>query len=43
MWQNLELTFSVRPFDWLRLEAKRSWAAAWIVVGPFDLGIQWGA
>jgi hypothetical protein len=43
MWQNLEFSISFRAFDWWRLEVSRSWAAAWIIIGPIDIGVQWGA
>lgn len=39
---HLAFSVTISPFHWLRLEAKRTWAAAWITIGPVDIGVNWG-
>lgn len=40
---SLTLDLSISPFNWWRFDLGRSWAAAWITVGPIDFGLHWGS
>jgi hypothetical protein len=40
--QNLRLSLSLAPFDWFRFQLGVGQAAVWAIVGPIDIGVEWG-